>query len=306
MSGWGQSEGPGWVCRFSFVIATLDDDGDLGPCLQSMAELLPPQDEGGFEVIVVDQNQDDRLLGVLAPFTERLSLRHVRVPFRGASRARNLGAREARGAWVGFPDDDCRLLPEVLQQVAQIAADPAVKVVTGQTVDESGHPNLLRWGLQQRVLTRWNMFSCLTEATLFVDRTLFLAVGGFDEALGPGAPYPAAEGVELMQRLLTHPQSGLAVYNPRVQMQHPSKIPPWNEWAVSRFYSSAVGDGAVVAKHRSANFLWWAARTLVSALLQALFHRGPRGRAFFKRIQGLLAGYVRYRRGTARGHHAGA
>jgi glycosyltransferase involved in cell wall biosynthesis len=298
--------GPEGPCRFSFVIATLDDDGDLAPCLHSLAQLLPVPGQGDFEVIVVDQNPDDRLCGLLAHWATRLRIRHLQVDFRGASRARNLGAREARGAWVGFPDDDCRLLPDLLQQVALIAADPAVRVVTGQTVDESGRPNLLRWGTQRRVLTPWNMFACLTEATLFVDRTLFLAVGGFDEAFGPGAPYPAAEGVELMQRLLTHAQAGVAVYNPQIRMQHPSKIPPWNAWAVDRFHSYAIGDGAVVAKSRSANLHLWAARTLVAALLQGLFSRGLRGKAFFRRIHGLLTGYVRYRRDQERGRHAGA
>lgn len=280
--------------RFSFVIATLDDAGDLIPCLHSLLALAPA--EGGMEVIVVDQNGDDRLVALLAPFAERLALQHLRVDFRGASRARNLGARAARGAWVSFPDDDCVLQPDVLQQVAAVVAELDVKVVTGQTVDESGRPNLLRWGSERVTLTRWNMFACLTEATLFVQRELFLGVGGFDEAFGPGAPYPAAEGVDLMQRLLAHPAGGRAVYNPLVRLQHPSKIPPWNDWAVSRFHSYAIGDGAVVAKNRSANLHWWAFRTLGSAVLQGLYFRGPRGRAFSMRIRGLVSGYVRYRR----------
>ena len=298
--------GPPGPCRFSFVIATLDDDGDLAHCLQSLAQLLPVQGQDGFEVIVVDQNPDDRLRGLLAHHAQWLRIRHLQVDFRGASRARNLGAREALGAWVAFPDDDCRLLPDLLQQVAHVTEDPGVRVVTGQTVDDAGQPNILRWGARRRVLTPWNMFACLTEATLFVERGLFLEVGGFDEAFGPGAPYPAAEGVDLMQRLLTRAPAGAAVYNPLIRMQHPSKIPPWNAWAVERFHSYAIGDGAVVAKNRSANLYWWALRTLGSALLQGLFCSGLRGRAFLRRIQGLLTGYLRYRRHAGRGRHAGA
>lgn len=288
------SRGSGESIRFSFVIATLDDAGDLVPCLESLLGL--ESTEGGVEVVVVDQNGDDRLLALLAPFAERLALRHVRVDFRGASRARNLGARLAQGAWVSFPDDDCVLQPDVLKQVVAVLADPDVKVVTGQTVDEAGRPNLLRWGSERMALTPWNMFACLTEATLFVQRELFLAVGGFDEFFGPGAPYPAAEGVDLMQRLLAHPGGGLAVYHPAVRLQHPSKIPPWNDWAVSRFYSYAIGDGAVVAKNRSANLHWWAFRTLGSAVLQCLYFRGARRRAFYMRIRGLVTGYARFRR----------
>lgn len=294
---------PGDPVRFSFVIATLDDAGDLAHCLHSLLALEPVA--GGMEVIVVDQNGDDRLVDLLAPYAGSLKLRHLRVDFRGASRARNLGARAARGAWVSFPDDDCMLQPDVLQQVVAVAGEPDVKVVTGQTVDETGRPNLLRWGSERMTLTRWNMFACLTEATLFVRRELFLAVDGFDEAFGPGAPYPAAEGVDLMQRLLGHPAGGRAVYNPLVRLQHPSKIPPWNDWAVNRFHSYAIGDGAVVAKNHCANLNWWAFRTLGSAVLQSLYFRGARRRAFYMRIRGLVTGYVRYRRKQqGRGGHA--
>lgn len=293
MSAGTSSSGSSNPVRFSFVIATLDDAGDLVHCLQSLLSLAPA--EGGIEVIVVDQNGDDRLGGLLGPFAERLALRHLRVDFRGASRARNLGARVAQGEWVSFPDDDCVLQSDVLRQVAAVTTETDVRVVTGQTVDEAGRSNLLRWGSERRTLTPWNMFACLTEATLFVQRELFLTVGGFDEFFGPGAPYPAAEGVDLMQRLLAHPGGGLAVYHPAVRLQHPSKIPPWNDWAVSRFYSYAIGDGAVVAKNRSANLYWWAFRTLGSAVLQCLYFRGARRRAFYMRIRGLVTGYARFR-----------
>jgi hypothetical protein len=52
-----------------------------------------------MEVIVVDQNGDDRLVALLAPFAERLALQHLRVDFRGASRARNLGPVRGARAW---------------------------------------------------------------------------------------------------------------------------------------------------------------------------------------------------------------
>jgi hypothetical protein len=186
---------------------------------------------------------------------------------------------------VSFPDDDCVLQPDVLQQVAAVVAEPDVKVVTGQTVDESGRPNLLRWGSERVTLTRWNMFACLTEATLFVQRELFLGVGGFDEAFGPGAPYPAAEGVDLMQRLLAHPAGGRAVYNPLVRLQHPSKIPPWNDWAVSRFQlrdRRRRGGGQEPQRQPALVGVSHAG----PAVLQGLYFRGPRGRAFSMRIRG--------------------
>lgn len=277
--------------QFSLVIATLHDDGELQQCLQSLTRL---QDTPRFEVIIVDQNGDERLLEVVASFTDLLYIQHLRVDFRGANRARNLGAGLARGLWLGFPDDDCQLFPDALVEVARLAADPRLQIITGQTVDEQGQPNVLRWKQEAMPFNHWNMFSCVTEATLFVRRERFLAVGGFDQRFGPGASYPAAEGIDLVNRLLAGLDDGQACYSPQIKMQHPSKIPPWNRWAVGRFHSYAIGDGALIAKSPQAHMLNWGLRTLVSAFIQMFSLEGWRALAFAARILGLLKGFVSF------------
>jgi glycosyltransferase involved in cell wall biosynthesis len=218
--------------KYSLVIATLEDNGDLALCLESLAAMHKGE---SFEAIVVDQNGDDRLVNLLSDFSKHFSIRHERVSFRNASKARNHGARIAQGQWLGFPDDDCQLLPNVLQQVGQLSSNARVQVITGRTIDPSGQSNVLRWGLEPMEFNRWTMFGCVTEATLFVQRERFLAVGGFDERFGPGARFPAAEGIDLMDRLFASMDEGGALYSPMVQMRHPTKIPPWNPWAVRRF-----------------------------------------------------------------------
>jgi glycosyltransferase involved in cell wall biosynthesis len=277
--------------RYSLVIATLDDDGDLALCLDSLAQ---QQNMPAFEVIIVDQNGDDHLSAVVQSFASRLSIQHERVDFRGASRARNFGARIARGKWLGFPDDDCQLLPDALHQVERRAIDPLLQVITGQTIDEHGAPNVLRWKQQSTYFSRWNMFGCLTEATLFVQREVFLAVGGFDERFGPGARYPAAEGIELMNRLFAELKPGQACYEPAIKMRHPSKFPPWTRWAAERFHSYAIGDGALIAKNPHPHMLNWGLRTLVSATLQTVSLDGWRSAAFAARLAGMLRGFFAF------------
>jgi glycosyltransferase involved in cell wall biosynthesis len=280
------------------IIATLDDGGDLGRCLERLAGFAkdPP-----FEVIVVDQNDDEQLAPVLAAFAGRLELVHRRVAFRGASRARNVGAAAARGHWLGFPDDDCQLLPDTLAQVERLAADPCVRVITGRTIDGEGNANLLRWREERLRFTRWTMFGCLTEATLFVRRELFLAAGGFDERFGPGAPYPAAEGIELMNRLFGRLGDGEACYSPSVQVTHPTKVPPWNRWAVSRFHTYAIGDGALIAKSPQPHLLLWGLRMVLAATLQMLSLRGWRSAAYAARLLGLVRGFCSFRLAAWRG-----
>lgn len=271
----------------SLVIATLGEARTLAACLASLVEQreAPP-----FEVIVVDQNGDDRLDAVVQGYADRLDILHARVAFRAASRARNHGARLARGRWLGFPDDDCRLLPDALQQAARSATEPGVRVITGQTIDDDGRPNVLRWAAAPVRFTRWTMFGCLTEATLFVDRETFLAAGGFDERFGPGGRYPAAEGIELMNRLFRQVRAGEALYNPAIRMRHPTKVPPWDRQAVRRFRTYALGDGALIAKNPEPHILYWGARTAVAAALQALAFDGWRSLAFAARLGGLCRG----------------
>lgn len=274
---------------FSLVIATLRDDGDLESCLASMADLT---DSPSFEIIVVDQNEDAHLVNVVNRFKNQLDIVHIRVDFIGASRARNVGAHAARGQWLGFPDDDCVFFPDTLLEVARLACDTSLQVITGQTVDESGAPNVLRWKADKTAFDRWNMFGCLTEATLFIRRDIFLQVKGFDEFFGPGAAFPAAEGMDLMNRLYAEFGSVGTCYSPRIRMRHPTKIPPWNRWAVKRFYEYARGDGGLIGKSLQAHILYWGGRTVVSAFLQMLTLQGWRSAAFAARLAGLFQGFI--------------
>ncbi|MFM2275384.1 MAG: hypothetical protein RL211_1256 [Pseudomonadota bacterium] len=277
--------------RYSLVIATLDDCGDLGNCLASLVALNPGPE---FEVIVVDQNDDTQLIGLIAQFSKKLNLVHEHVPYHNASRARNSGARLARGEWLAFPDDDCELMPDVLNEAERLTVDSRVMVVTGQTIDPAGVPNVLRWRQEPQEFTCRTMFGCLTEATLFVRRDIFLAVQGFDQRFGPGGTFPAAEGIDLMNRLFTRFGDGRACYSPRIRMRHPTKIPPWNAWAVGRFHRYALGDGALIAKNPQSHMLSWGLRTAVTATLQALTFRGWRSLAYAARLTGLFAGFIAF------------
>jgi glycosyltransferase involved in cell wall biosynthesis len=277
--------------RYSLIIATLNDSGYLSRLFCSLSRLEPGPI---FEVIIVDQNRDEQLVGLIAHFSDKFEIVHLRVPFHGANRARNLGARTARGNWLGFPDDDCELLPDTLLEVDRVRGDPRVHVVTGQTIDENGDSNVLRWKQEPTEFTPWTMFACLTEATLFVQKESFFAAGGFDERLGPGTLYPAAEGIDLMNRLFATAGRKKACYSPHIKLRHPTKIPPWNRWAVGRFYAYACGEGALIAKNPKPHILCWGLRNIASALLHTLSCRGWRSVAFGARLIGLIKGFFHF------------
>ncbi len=275
----------------SLVVATLGTTDVLEPLLESLTELTGAP---AFEVIVVDQNGDDRLDPVLARFLGRFPLIHEKVAFKGASRARNHGASLARGKWLGFPDDDCQLRPATLARMHAATLTTGLDIVTGRTIDASGRSSVLRWGHRAERFSRWTMFRCITECTLFVERELYTAVGGFDPDFGPGAPYPAAEGIDLVNRLLE--SAGRGYYSPAIEFIHPSKIPPWTTWAVERFGHYAIGDGALIAKSPSLPLLYRGGRTVLSALVRLAAPNSPCRAAYAARLRGLVTGFSRYRR----------
>ena len=86
---------------FDLVVATVGRVDELERLLGS----LERQTHRGFTVLVVDQNDDDRLRPLLAAHPA-LDIAHLRsAP--GLSRARNAALGAADGGLVAFPDDDC-------------------------------------------------------------------------------------------------------------------------------------------------------------------------------------------------------
>src|ERR1700749_1024458 len=97
----------------SLIVASLHRTAELERLLAS----LETQSFRDFEVIVIDQNPDQRLADVLGKHPV-LNLSHLRCP-PGASRARNMGIKAAQGEIIGFPDDDCWYSTDLLQTVSK-------------------------------------------------------------------------------------------------------------------------------------------------------------------------------------------
>lgn len=276
----------------SLVIATLNDDDDLRLCLESLARQASALT---FEVIVVDQNENDQVAELVATFLSSLSIRHEKVAFRNASRARNLGATLARGEWLGFPDDDCKFLPDALAEAAPLLRRSDLQMVTGRTIDASGRPSVLRWKQTAGQFGPSGVFGRLTCATLFVRRAAFASVSGFDPQFGPGGQFPSAEEFELATRLFERLDAGSAWYAPASRLEHPDKVPPWNRAAAARYYRYAFGAGAWAGKHSRPQQLIWLIRTVAASLVQSLSLPPWRSISYMHRAAGAIRGYMAYR-----------
>ena len=82
--------------KVSLIVATVGQTSEFHRLLAS----LDAQTYKNFELIVVDQNLDDRLENVIASFCDRLTITHLTSPL-GVSRARNAGIKKITGVIMG-------------------------------------------------------------------------------------------------------------------------------------------------------------------------------------------------------------
>jgi glycosyltransferase involved in cell wall biosynthesis len=237
--------------RFSLIVATRGRTRELTELFDSL--LAQGRGREALEVIVVDQNGDDRLAPVIAAHVDRLTLVWRRSAVANACHARNLGLREAKGAIVAFPDDDCLYPPGVLDQVeARFAAEPDLAVLTGPAASPAGGLGSGRWRQEAGPITAANVWTSVIEFNLFLRREVALALGGFDERLGPGTPNGSAEGNDLVLRAVR--AGHRAAYDPALRIVHPDKR--LTDVARERAERYGRGLGFVLRRHRVPPPVW--------------------------------------------------
>ena len=169
----------------SVIIPAHNEERYIAATLQA----LKAQTWTSFEVIVVANACTDETVAVARNHCDKL----VHLPERGLSRARNLGARLARGKLLLFLDADTLLAPDALEQIAhQFSARHAAGTVQGRpdTVRFS-HAMLYFWkNLCHRF--RWHEGS---SGVILCWKWQFESAGGFDEMLH------LRENSDLMRRL---------------------------------------------------------------------------------------------------------
>jgi len=212
------------------VICTRDRPAALDRCLGAVRAIAYPS----FEVLVVDNGSPAAGAREVA---DRWGARCVAEPCPGLSRARNRGAREARGEVVAYLDDDAEPEPGWLAGLERELDDPSVMAVAGRIrparletaaeclFEATGGftPNRGSRRVVDASTPGWfwltNFGGVGTGANMAFRRAAFDRWAGFDERLGVGAAIPAGEEhhaffclVELGYRV---------VYAPDAVVRHP-------------------------------------------------------------------------------------
>lgn len=200
----------------SLVVATLGRTEQVKHLFDSLAG----QSFTDFEVILVDQNDDNRLLPIVQrswPF----SVQRLHTPGeRGASRARNRGLRVSRGATLLFPDDDCWYPADFLERGLATMRERQCDVLSGRAADETGRTINGRFEAEAVRIDLANVWTTAIEWIVFFRRTVLETLNGFDDGIGIGAatPWQSSEIQDIIIRALA---SGFTCwYDPTITGHH--------------------------------------------------------------------------------------
>lgn len=275
---------------FALILATVGRTVELNRLFDTLAA----QSYRDFEVIVVDQNRDDRLLPILhrARYLG-LVLRHLRHSPPNLALARNAGIAAADARWLAFPDDDCWYQPQTLARVALRSRrfDHPHGIVTRWVEQDPAHPPaLLSWERSARFRDL-----PVSSITLFLQRELLACIGGFDGRLGVGQWFGAGEETDMVLRALR--AGARVVYEPGAQVHHRVDAQAIVDGSGSRrvMTARARGTGALYAKHQLP--LWVITRGLMAPIIKPMA-RGHLGAELMHGLavaSGRCQGWLRWR-----------
>jgi len=274
--------------HFSLVMATLGRKTEV----QKFCEHLAKQTCKDFDLIVIDQNEEDFLSKILAPFSNVFEITHVHSSVKGLSYNRNIGLKIARGDIIAFPDDDCWYEPNTLEYIQNEFSNTTAGYLCVNSNDPD-FPVVSNYGNQKnKKIYSINFYSFGISYTIFIKR-MILGDFKFDEQLGCGAEFGAGEETDLLLYCLKN--NALCIYDGNFFIHHPYKPVDLNNLDRSRTY--ALGFGAIHKKAVCVYKNGYAFLRFIVAIFKNLF-----GVLFSKNrkhhivsLNGKVIGFVRYK-----------
>lgn len=240
---------------FSLVVPTVNRTLELARLLTSISgQKFTRLSPGDVEVIIVDQNLDDRLLGVIDPYRSCFNIVRLTAPSLGQSNAKNLGMRILRGKYVAFPDDDCFYAEDTLEKVFLAFDDTQDRcAIFGRCQDMDSKRYLLNYPSGQRIISRPKDPSAFLglQIAQFYTACMVKAVGNFDVDMCSGGKWGSGEETDFAIRLL---KTGYSInFRPDIIVYHPL----FDTRDMSKLKRYSGGCGALCRKHGLYGLAFW-------------------------------------------------
>jgi len=211
----------------SVVICTYNRAHLLTDCLESLYH--QDLDINSYEVLVVDNNSSDNTKEIVEQFGKRMkNLHYLFEPSQGLSYARNTGWREAKGRYIGYVDDECRMPAKWL--------DVAIEIIDYCEPEMFGGPYVAVFNVDVPKWTLPPYFSTfikgankrflkndeyISGGNMFIRRDLFEEFGGFDTKIGmKGKQISFGEETIFQKNIRQHIPDAKIIITPELLVKH--------------------------------------------------------------------------------------
>lgn len=270
------------MTQFSLIIPTLGRTDELRKMLQSAGAQRPVD----LEIIIVDQNDDDRVGKILSELALPVPVNHVRLTRKSLSLGRNVGLQHATGTFVAFPDDDCWYPAGLLANVnLWFDKHPKYEILAVGAVDGDGLSSGNRWFQDACDIRPINALRTTFSNSLFLRRSALPKEIRFDENLS------ASEETDYILRLLKIGLRGR--FDRSLSVGHPRRDMLSGTVSKERARKYGQGMGQFV-RHHSLTTLWLALLGYDLARAASVLIRGKFSDAgfCFAHARGLFQGFL--------------
>ena len=171
----------------SVIVPVRNEEHLIAQCLRSLLDQDYPKDR--LEVLVVDNDSTDRSRKIIRQFP----VQYLFEKKKGASAARNAGARAARGDLLAFTDSDCVVPSHWVSRLVSALNEDSVDAAGGDTPVNSQGSLIGDYLISRGHYSQKEFFSdasssspWLITGNMIVRRSTFQSIGGFEETLLPG------------------------------------------------------------------------------------------------------------------------
>lgn len=268
--------------RFSLIVPTLGRTAELSTLLISIHQ----QKRDDVEVVIVDQNDDDRVALLIQQLPFQLNLQHLRVSLKNVSAARNTGMDAASGEILAFPDDDCWYPLGLLDEVdAWFRLNANYAVLATGALDDAGLASGNRWFQSACDIAPWNALRTTFCSSLFISAAERCRQVRFNQELSHG------EETDFMLCLLGTGLRGR--FDRTLHINHPRRDMLSGTVSKERAKRYGAGMGSLTRRH-SLVALWVGllAYDVARALLVSIRGRFEDAGFCFAHAEGLFRGFI--------------
>jgi glycosyltransferase involved in cell wall biosynthesis len=268
--------------RFSLVVPTLGRTTEVAELFASIVN----QNRSDVELIIVDQNDDDRVVPLVETLPDHILRLHLRLKEKNVSAARNAGLAASSGDIIAFPDDDCWYPSNLLNRVdTWFRENPEYSVLAVGAIDDAGVPSGNRWIQDACDIGPLNVLRTTFCSSLFVSDLARSRSARFDPKLNRG------EETDFILRLLATGLRGR--FNRGLHIHHPRRDMLSGTVSRARARSYGAGMGRLVRRH-SLVLLWFGLLSydLARALLVSARGQFVNAGFCFAHAEGLFRGFI--------------